>query len=429
MKKIKDAISSILLVVVIFYVIFPAALPLFGFSFIFTSGILGLALYAYNRFPFPEIISLVLLFVLLIGWTLLCQFVNTSNDTFIFEYAQSQIAWIFSSYLVVYLFFKRHPDKGIHVLVYYIIAAITIQGIISVWMYFDPVVSDFFEKIQMSTGLAADKRMETEGKRLLGYGIAFFGAGIVFGLSLILIVYIFMTHKLNFIQKLLIALLYVATFLVGMMSARTAVVGLIASLCLMVLLYFKGDNKYRSQGITIMFYAAILTSIGVTVVFTFFSEFAEWTFEPFLVYRDTGEIRTNSSDGLYVMFTYPTNFYEWMFGWGKGAFWGSDVGYTRLFFWFGLPGTLLFFGYQYTIMKRSFSADKYFNITLLIIFAFNLALNIKGLSDLNHFNYIFMMYFLYYRYFIYTPYLYRLGKVKETTLRYAIQGSPTGRRI
>jgi len=429
MGKIKNIILSAVLVIVVFYVIFPAALPLWGFSFIFTSGVLGLGLYAYNRFPFPEIVSMLLFFLLLVGWALFCRFINSMGDTFIFEYSRSQIAWLFSGYLIVYLFFKRHPNGGIHVLLYYMIAAITLQGVLSVWMYFDSNLADFLDSLQLSTGLSEGKRAQTEGDRLLGYGVAFFGAGIVFGFSLILIVYIFMTRKQNLLQQLFWAILYVATFLVGMMSARTAIVGLIASLALMVFLYFKGNNSYRSQGVAVMFYAAIFTSIGVTLVYTFFSEFAEWTFEPFLEYQKSGEFRTTSSDGLSEMFLYPSTFMEWLFGWGIGSYWGSDVGFTRLFFWFGLPGTLLYFGYQYMFMKNTFSSNKQFNMTLLVIFAYNLALNMKSLSDLNHFNSIMMMYFLYYRYFIYTPQLYRLGKIKQTTLRHAFQDTASGRRF
>jgi len=429
MEKIKKGILSVILVVLIFYVLFPTALPLFGFSFIFTSGVLGVILYAYNKFPFAEIVSMLLFFGLLIGWAVFCTFINSKSDSFYLDYSKSQIAWMFSAYLIIYIFFKIHPNGGLNYLIYYIIAVITIQGIISVWMYFDPEVAAFFDSLQMSTDLSIGKRSMTEGKRLLGYGVAFFGAGIVYGISLIFIAYIFMTKKLNFLQQLFCAILYVATFLVGLMSARTAAVGLVASLALAVLLYFKGDKTLKSQGMLILFYCSVFTSVGVTLVYTFFPEFADWTFELFLNYQETGELRTNSSDGLSEMFLLPSTFKEWVFGRGVGSYWGSDVGFTRLLFWFGVPGTLLYFGFQYLYMKNSFSGDKAFNLTLVVLFAYNLALNVKGLSDLNHFNSILMMYFLYYRYFIYTPQLYRLGKIRQTSLRYAVQSSASGRRI
>lgn len=429
MENLKKGILALLLVVLIFYVLFPTALPLFGYSFIFASGLLGVALYAYNQFPFSEIVSMLMFFGLMIAWAAFCGFINSSGDTFYFDYSKSQIAWLFSSYLIAYLFFKVHPNGRIHVFIYYIIAAITIQGIISVWMYLDPVVADFFDKIQMSTGLTEGKRMSTEGKRLLGYGVAFFGAGIVFGISLIFIAYIFMTRKLNLLLQLFFAILYVATFLVGLMSARTAVVGLVASLGLVAILYFKANASLKSQSILMLFYCAVFSSVGVTLVYTFFPEFADWTFELFINYQESGEVRTSSSDGLSEMFYLPTTFNEWVLGRGIGNYWGSDVGYTRLLFWFGIPGTIMYFAYQYMFVKHSFSSDKAFNLTLIVVFAYNMALNVKGLSDLNHFGSMIMMYFLYYRYFVYTPQLYRLGKIRETSLRNAVQGSPAGRRV
>lgn len=427
--KIKKTIQSLLLVVLIFYVIFPTALSLFGFSFIFTSGFLGVLLYAYNKYPFGEIVSVLLLFGVLIAWAGFCAYMGSTSDDFALQYTKSQIAWIFSAYLIVYVFFKIHPNGGLHLMIYYLIAVITLQGIISVWMFFDAEVFNFFDNIAMSNGLSTGKRAATEGKRLLGYGVAFFGGGIVCGLSLIMIAYVFMRRKWNIIMQVFWALLYVATFLVGMLFARTALVGLIASIALILILYFKVDAKGRSQTFSLFFYSSLLLSVGVGMVFQFFPEVAEWAFEPFLEYTDKGEFRTESSEGIYYMFWLPTTFNEWVFGRGIGSYWGSDVGFTRLLFWFGIPGTFLYFAYQYKIMKLSFSGDSIFNLTLVVMFVYNLALNIKGLSDLNHFSSIFMMYFLYYRYFVYTPYLYRIGKIKQTSLRNAVQSSPAGRRI
>lgn len=430
MGKIKKYFLSIILFVLMFYVIFPTGMPLFGFSFIFTSGVLGGLLYYRNGFPFSEVISIILFFLVIIFWSVFCTFANGQSDTFVFEYTKSQMAWIFSAYLIAYIFFKRHPKGGVQLLVYYLLAVIATQGIISVAMDQNPDVREFFDKLQGSDELAQMKRMQTEGKRLLGYGVQFFGAGIVFGLGLIFIVYILFSQKLNFLQQIFIAVLYVFFLMVGLLSARTTLVGAVASVALVFLLYFQGGSKaYKSQSISIIFYSIVLGTIGVSTVYIYFPEFADWAFEPFLNYQETGELRTSSSDGLFIMFYWPDNMHDWLIGIGVGSFMSSDVGFTRLWLWFGLPGMLLFFGYQLMIIKQSFTANKMLNITLLVTFAYNIALNVKGLSDLNHFWLIFAMYFLYYKYFVYTPYMYRLGRIRENTLRNAIQSPSAYRRI
>lgn len=420
----------LLLFVVMFYVIFPAGMSLFGFSFIFTSGAIGGLLYLRNGFPFGEVVSIILFFVLIIFWSVFCTFANGQSDMFIFEYTKSQMAWVFSAYLIAYLFFKIHPKGGVHLLIYYLLAVITAQGIISVAMDMNPEIRDFFDGLQGISELEKFKRMQTSGHRLLGYGVAFFGAGIVFGLSLIFIVYILFSRKLNLLQQIFIAILYVFLLMVGMLSARTTLVGAFASVALIGLLFFKGGDKARkSQAMTILFLGVVFITIGTTVVYTYFDEFAEWAFEPFLNYQETGEFRTSSSDGLSIMFYWPDNMHDWLIGIGIGSFIASDVGFTRLWLWFGLPGMILFFGYQLMIIKQSFTSNIMLNITLLVTFAYNLALNVKGLSDLNHFWLIFAMYFLYYKYFVYTPYLYRIGRIRENTLRNAVQSPTAYRRI
>ena len=129
------------------------------------------------------------------------------------------------------------------------------------------------------------------------------------------------------------------------------------------------------------------------------------------------------------MLRFPTSVFQWIFGNGVGDFSGSDVGYTRLLFWFGLPGTIMFFAYGYLLIRPGLSSNKMLNIMFLVVIAYNMAINIKGLSDLNQFLLFFTMYFLYYKYYIYTPYLYRIGKVRQTSLRYAVQSSTSGRRF
>jgi len=354
-------------------------------------------------------------------WALICKFVNGSADTFIIDYSKSQMGWLFSSYFVIYFFFKVHPKASIDKLIYYIIAAIFIQCVITVAMNLDEGIYDFFTSLQKSDDVGDKKREMTEGKRLLGYGVAFFGMGIACGTALILLVYIFMTKKMNLIRTLFVAFLYCSIFFVGLLSARTTMVGAAASVILMIFLFFYGASNKGGQLFSFIIMSVLLFTFGVTLSYVYFPEFADWAFEAFLNYQETGEFRTVSSDGLYVMFYFPRTIREWIFGIGIGSYWGTDVGYTRLLFWFGIFGTILFFYYQIILMRISFTNNTLLNVTILMLFGYNLALNIKGFSELNMFMYLISGYFLYYKYFIYTPYLYRLGKFNQTKLRYAVQ--------
>lgn len=428
MKKI---LLITILFIFLFYTLYPQAISFFGYSFLFTSGALGLALYLYNGRPFDEVITIILSYTPFVLACLLTMYLTPFKDPYLVDYTKSQFAWVFASYLIVTLFFMIHPRGSFTLFLYYIIGAIFVQCAISVAMHQNAVIRDFFNSLQMMDVTVLAKRQETEGARLLGYGVAFFGAGISCGFALIALVYIILKTKLNLISLVVLGGVYCFILYVGLLSARTTAIGLFASIILAIILVLTNNKKNVRKGQFFKFLAlaALFASIGHTLAYLYFPEFADWAFEAFINFNKTGKFRTNSSDGLESMFQLPHTFDQWLYGWGNMGFWGSDVGYTRLLFYVGLPGTLAYFFYQFMLIKLSFTNDRAFVFTLLMMYAYNLALNYKGLSDLNLFMYLFIFYFLHYRYYIYTPQLYKLGKFNSTKLRYAVQSSASSRRV
>lgn len=425
----KKFLGAIILLFFVFYYFFPQAISFFGFSFIFTSAALGLGLYVFNGFPFPEIIRIGLAYI---PFALMCIFtgyIHNFTDPYLFDNTKSQVAWIFSAYLIIYIFFQVHPNGSFTTLLYYMIAVILIQCVIAVAMYMNPAVNSFFGSLQMIDSIKQAKMEDTEDQRLLGYGIAFFGAGIAAGSGLIFTAYVVMKNKYNLFMLIIWGVIYVAILYIGLLMARTTMIGMSASIILILILLFLGKNKGRSQLIKFLAAVAIFASIGYTLCYVYFPEFSDWAFEAFINYSESGEIRTQSSDGIENMFILPSNSNEWLYGKGWMTFWGSDVGYTRLLFYVGLPGTIAFFYYQFSLAKMAFTKDRGQSAFLLILIASVLALNVKGLADLNMFMYLFVFYFLHYRYYIYTPQLYRLGKFNSTKLRYAVQGEKARRGI
>lgn len=417
--------------ILLFYTLYPQAISFFGYSFLLTSGALGLGLYLYNGRPFPEVISIFLSYLPFVLMCFITQYLTSYNDPYLLDYTKSQFAWIFASYLLITIFFIIHPRGSLTLLIYYIVGAIFAQCVISIAMHQNAAVRDFCNSLQMMDVVALAKRQETEGARLLGYGVAFFGAGISCGFALIILMYVIVKTKMNLFMTILLGMVYCFILYVGLLSARTTALGLLASIVLALILIFTNSKKNVQKGQFFRFLAiaAVFASIGHTLAYIYFPEFADWAFEAFINYNKTGEFRTQSSDALESMFILPYTFDQWLYGRGTMAFWGSDVGYTRLLFYIGLPGTLTYFFYQFMLMKLSFTNNKAFTITLLVLYAYNLALNYKGLSDLNLFIYLFVFYFLHYRYYIYTPQLYRLGKFNSTKLRYAVQSPPPRRRV
>ena len=425
----KKLLLILAVLVLTFYHIYPQGLPVFGYTFIVATGALGLFFYIQNHYPYGEAMTIIGAYGLMIGWCIFCMFLNGRGDSYWIDFTKTQSAWFFSAYFIISIFFMAHPKGGFDKLCYYIIGAIFLQCVISVVMYQDESIASFFNSLQKLDTIAIAKRDETEGKRLLGYGTAFFGAGIACGLAMILVIYIIMTKKLNMFQLIFAAFVYSSIFYIGLLTARTTIVGGGASLALAVILAFT-RNTQRKQILSYVLYCIILLSIGYSLCYIYFEEFADWAFEAFINYQETGEFRTKSSDGLTSqMFLTPLTTFNWIFGEGHGHYFGVDVGFTRLLFWIGLPGTIMFFYFIYTTMKFCVTKNQALNFTLIVIFAYNLALNWKGFSELNYATFLFTFYFLHYKYYIYTPYLYRLGYRDKTKLRYAFQTPASGRRV
>ena len=112
------------------------------------------------------------------------------------------------------------------------------------------------------------------------------------------------------------------------------------------------------------------------------------------------------------MFLIPTKFSELIIGQGTATFFGTDVGYSRLLFFSGIIGTLGFFVYQLYIIKLSLTKDWGVNMVAISMFVYTLALNVKGLIDLNLILYIIFFYFMFYKYYVYMPNLYAKSKIK-----------------
>lgn len=422
-------IASLVLLFILFFHIYPQALPVFGSSFILGSGVVGLGLYFLNGRPFTEVITIALAYSPFVVWSFISGYMNNGIDPYLINYTKTQFGWIFSSYLIISLFFYIYPKGNFLNLLSYIVIAILIQCIISIAMYQNPAINDFFMSIQMADALALYKRELTEGKRLLGFGIAFFGAGIICGAGLILTTYIIVKKKMKLFFILFWSVVYCFIFFVGLLSARTTLAGLGVSLALAVFLIFFNKSSRKGQFIKFLALTAFFATIGYTLCYVYFPEFADWAFEAFINYQESGEIRTASSDGLETMFILPRTFHEWWFGIGSLAFFGSDVGFTRLLFYGGLPATIAYFFYQFVLAKLAFTRDFGQTVMLLLLVVYSMILNVKGIADVNGFLCLFVFYFLHYKYYVFTPQLYKLGKFNSTKLRYAVQSPSSRRRI
>lgn len=396
----------------IFYYIYPAALSVRGGSMVAPMGVIGIALYAYNRFPFKEVSRVIFFFILILLCAWIAERLSGVYQNSIMGYAKPQMGWFFYAYVICFIMFNVHKKITLEIMVGYIAAAVFVQSVITLLMYFNPDINEFFNQFVIQTEIE-DKREFFEKMRLVGYGSALFGGGMIAGVGLIMQAYLIAKVHLSKMQLIGMTIVYCFTFFVGLFTARTVLVGAAFSLILLVYiaLYEKRIHKGQYKGFVV--FCIIFFFVGFALSMVYLKDFTDWAFEMWYNFQATGKFQTQSSNTLVNLFAMPTGSYrEMLWGLGIYEFFGNDMGFTRLLFWFGIVGTIAFFLYMFVIWGSIRTKDKGANALVLTIVIYAITLNIKGLTDLNSILYLFFFFFMFYKYYRYYPNLY-LSKLIE----------------
>lgn len=277
----------------------------------------------------------------------------------------------------------------------YILLAAVVQALISFAMFISPEFSNSVDSL-----FKYDERMEerhqTLTHRLIGIGQAFWGAGINYGID-ILILAVLPDVKGSFINKYKILYWLIAAIVVlaGILSARTFFISFIFLALYFVLMkkniFVTIANSYKYIliiPIFLLFYQVIETQMGSLR----FREVESFTFELFNNYEESGEIEsgsTNMLEGMYEIL--PSTNKTWIVGDGKfmnddGSYYmRTDIGYSRQIFFYGLVGLIpfllvLLFVYRTCARQYQNKAIKNF---IWVLFLFELTLNFKALMSLS----------------------------------------------
>ncbi|MDR1883546.1 MAG: hypothetical protein LBR26_12315 [Prevotella sp.] len=403
MSRLKEVIPMFLPLILMFYFIYPQALDIKGSSFIFLSGVVGLVLYVYHKFPFKEVIYVL---IAMGGMLFICYtsaWLNNTDDPYTFGYFRSQIAWLFAAYLVVFSIYKIHGKPSFDTILVYIAAAIGLQALITFGMNTNDGVHDFFFSLQMQSEYTEEVMEEGGNQRLMGYGIGFFGAGAISGIGLIVISCLLMRLKLSNKAFIALALLYVLIFYIGLFMARTTVIGAVTGFAVIGILYLWDNRSMKKQAKVFFLSLIFLMAAGYVLAMFYFPQFSDWAFELFINFVKTGKLETRSSSGLDEMFRIPEDLDTLVFGSGRMLFSDTDVGYSRMLFWVGVPGTLYFYCYPMLVARFHMTKDWTVNLVSAAIIIYSMGLNVKGWIDLNLIIYLFFFYFMFYKYYIYIP--------------------------
>lgn len=349
--------------------------------------------------------------IVFISWSSLSIFVNQTRDLSIIKYTNSWVLIMIAGYFIVWLIYKIHKHVNFKLIANYMIMAVFIQACISLLMFIIPPFQQLMSQLQQLDFATEKKLGDSQGIRLLGFGSTFFTSGIVNGYCLILIAATIKYFKPTYKKLLLYIFLFVFITLIGIMMARTTLIGLVMAL---VILFFPLTLARKSLsrislklvgifGQVIICLALIYLFLPVQTKETI-NNAGEFGFELFINYVRGEGLTSASTDELKTMYVFPSDVKTYLIGDGRFVdpidpllyYKETDIGFLRLLYYFGIIGIILFLVIQCILVIigiRNYGHQGYIKLFFAMTFLYMLTLNLKGFTDLFFLNILFCYYF------------------------------------
>lgn len=288
--------------------------------------------------------------------------INQTPDKTYVTYIRSAIIWLSGAFGVCCAIWLTHKRISVPLVVNYLVWVCVFQCVVALLNEFVPVFRAFIDAtVEQGQGLLQDLG------RMYGLGAALDVGGSRFAAVLVAIVFLLEQKRddRDGLFQVPLVLAFIIITVVGNMIARTTLVGVGLGLVYLVFAELRIislrriDKDYHSSlgawVLVILFAAPICVYFYNTSLQ--FQEMMRFAFEGFFNYFEEGEWSTDSTAKLETMYVWPDNLKTWMIGDGyfenqrndpnyigiatrNGYYMGTDVGYCRFIFYFGIPGLL-----------------------------------------------------------------------------------------
>ena len=338
-----------------------------------------------------------------LGVSLLAYLSSTINNTQEYAYITyfiSMWVWLSGAFGALRLLLSINGRLDLEMIAKFIVWICVIQGLLA-------LLQDIFLPLKnLINTLVPATWVEAQG-RLYGLGntACLDTGGIRFGIGSVFCAYL-TTHLSKKGQDNLIPL-YILAFIIititGNMVARTTLVGSISGLIYMLIGASNFSKNLPVAQLRIWGWFILLVTVSVVGVSFLYNtnqvihDNLEFGFEGFFNLVEDGYWHTASNDVLSSMYVFPDNPKTWIIGDGyfigqssdpnymgdylDGFYMGTDVGYLRFIFFFGITGLAFFCAlilYAGDICLHYYSKDK---LLILILIAINFAVWLKVATD------------------------------------------------
>lgn len=370
-------------------------------------AVLGLLLFMLNRITSraPQTArSMVYVSLAALAVSLAGVFSVFLNGTYDYTYAQYLIlmwVWAGAAYFVMQCMKKVHGRITAGLVCLYVIGVCVAQCGFA-------LLNEFVPAFKSVVDACVDQQTEllNEVDRMYGIGASLDTGGSRFACALIMLAYVMVRYAKrggHAAVTLFHVLLFVFLMVVGSMVARTTLAGAVIALAYLLFTLKDGFKSYHGR-IFLSFAGIVLVAapFGIYLYATSpeMSKLFMFAFEAFFNLAGGGEFETHSTTELMDMWTHiPEHLKTWIIGDGyfvypyiydpyyigeqRWAYYmGTDVGYLRFIFYFGLVGLLAFIYFIVCCTReccRKYGSDKVLFVLLMMM---NMVLWAKVATDL-----------------------------------------------
>ena len=320
---------------------------------------------------------------------------NTADYTYV-TYVVSMMVWTMAAYVSLKLIEFVHGYVDVKLIILYLMGMCTLQCILAIAIDMNVDVQQFVDRFYPDSAWLHEK------KRMYGFGCCLDVAGGRFAVVLIMIAYLLYheSKKDDWRTVAFYMTCFIIISVIGNMIGRTTTVGMV--LGVLVIIYsvlVKGAHSKYIKSVAGIGMAIVIVTVVLYNTNQRWHNNLEFGFEGFFSLVEKGKWEVHSNEMLKEGFIFPDNAKTWLIGDGYfeepantdpyytgrsfyGYYMGTDSGYSRFLFYFGLIGLLAFSAFfveTVSICAGSFPEYKYIFWGILVL---NFAIWVKVSTDI-----------------------------------------------
>lgn len=318
--------------------------------------------------------------------------INNTPDASFLTYFISMWVWMGGAYAVIRWLNVAYGYVNVRLVCNCLIVVCVMQCWVAWAKVLYPPLQEFINHIIGGEAFMGN----TKGNRLSGIGASLDVAGLRFSAVIVMIGYILSkTQKMSHLQLVGYLFSFLVITVIGNMMSRTTTLGVGIALA-----YWIYSSCFKQKNRKLWFWLGGILCVLLPLFMYLYStndsfyQNIRFGFEGFFSLWETGKWKTSSNDILLNhMIVFPDNWMTWLIGDGyaanpadktlsffdpyytgpiyHGYYKGTDVGYLRFIFYFGLVGTITFFLFMWRVAGTCIRRFKEYKMLFLMILLIN----------------------------------------------------------